>query len=223
MYTFICTTAGSFGHSSWPGGRFSRLLTMWEKISLFLSFLPFFLASLCEKILLHFSQFLSQREIFSGLLPMWEIFSHMNRELCMDSTYMFLAFSLCEKNFLHFSQFSLYVRNFFSPSPNVRNFFSPSPLREKIFLTFSLRWENFSHIGEVWPVWAYSITPTWPSNSRKRPLVFPRFIVQEKPTVTFPVGEGLPEVPYDTWYLVVIHVVTCSVIGDWLIDLLLDT
>jgi len=40
--------------------------------------------------------------------------------------------------------------------------------------------------------------PTWPRNSHKWPLVFARFIMQEKPTVIFPVGEGLLEVP-GTW------------------------
>jgi len=116
----------------------------------------------------------------------------------MDSTYVFLPFSLCEKFFLHFSQFSPYVRKLVSPSPYVRKFFSFSPHERKNFLPSHYVRKLFSH-REVGLVQAYSVMPAWPRNSHKWPLVFAQFIVQEKPTVIVPVGEGLPEVP-GTWY-----------------------
>jgi len=149
MYTFICTTAGSlfgFGTSSWLGGRFSLFLTMWEKISPFLSvFSHFFLPSPYVRKFFSISHSFSLWEKKFLAFSLSEKFFHMNRELCTDSMYMFLAFSLCEKTFLCFSQFFLYVRNF-SPLlpmwensshllPYERKNFSPSHSGEKKFLT----------------------------------------------------------------------------------------
>jgi len=140
MYTFVCMTASfGFGDSSWPMGNFLAF-SLCEKNFLTFSqfspdFLPFFSPSPHVRKFFSISHsFLSKWEIFSWLLPMWEIFSHKNRELCTDSTYMFLPFSLCEKNFLCFSQFSLYVRKIFSPSPYVRKIISFSPHERKSFL-----------------------------------------------------------------------------------------
>ncbi len=127
MYTFICTTGVSFGFgdSSWPGGRFSRLLTMWEKFSPFLSvFSTFFSPSPYVRKFFSISHSVSLREN------------------------IFLAFSLCEKFFL--TWIGSYVRTprtCFSPSPYVRKIFSVShssfSMWEK-FSLFLLMWENSS-------------------------------------------------------------------------------
>jgi len=54
---------------------------------------------------------------------------------------------------------------------------------------------NFFSHREVGPARVNPVTPRGQAKALNGPLVFARFIVQEKPTVISPVGEGLPEVP----------------------------
>ncbi len=168
---FIPTTAGlfDFGNSSWPGGQFSPLLTMWEKFSLFLTVSSnFFLPSPYVRKLFSISHSFSLRE--KNFLTWIGSYVQTLRTCFLPSPY---------------------VRKFFLPSPYVRKFFSVShsslymckkfslllpmwensshllPYKRKNFSSSHLRWEKFSHVGEVWPAWAYSVMPAWPSNSHK--------------------------------------------------------
>jgi len=134
MYTFICMTASfGFGDSSWPYGWFSCLLSMWEKISPFLT-------------------------VFSGFSPIF--LPSPSHSFLSEKN--FLSFSLCEKFFLMWIESYIQTLHMcFTPSPYVRKFFSIShsflsfslceifscllPTREN-FSCLLIRWENFSHI-----------------------------------------------------------------------------